>query len=397
MFALLPEARSESLPFLPFSKPTIEEEEINEVVNCLQSGWLATGPRVQQFEKDLENYLPSPHVFALTSGTAGLYIILKALDLKEEEEIITTPLTFVASLNAIALAGGKPVLVDIDRTTYNIDPTLIEKAITPKTRGILPVHFAGLSCDLDPIYDIARKHNLFVLEDAAHAIGTIYKNKKIGSFGDAQVFSFHPNKNITTIEGGAISVPQESNISKRLSVLRFHGIDRDIWDRFTKKGSQQYDVAEPALKFNMSDVQAAIGIHQLRKLESFIEKRTYFANRYLSLFKGWDSIYLPPYNPGYSQRHAWHLFAPCLNTEKTGLTRLDLINQMKEKGIGLGLHFEPSHLYSFYQKTYGYKEGDFPNAEWVGGRIFSLPLFPLMTEQDQDRVVACLAELVGQK
>lgn len=398
---MLPEAKTfsdtKSLPFLPFSKPTIEQEEIDEVIACLQSGWIATGPRVQQFENDLKAYLPSPHVFAVTSATGGLYIVLKALHLEKDEEIITTPLTFVASLNSIVLAGGKPVLVDIDPTTYNIDPTLIEKAITPKTRGILPVHFAGLSCDLDPIYNIARKHNLFVLEDAAQAIGTEYKNKKIGSFGDFQVFSFHPNKNITTIEGGAISLPQESSNLKRLSPLRFHGIDRDMWDRFTKKGSQQYDVNEPALKFNMSDVQAALGIHQLKKLDSFIKKRTSLAQRYLNLLNGWEELELPPHNPNYIQRHAWHLFAPCLNTHKTNINRLDLISLMKEKGIGVGLHYEPAHLYSFYQNTYGYKKGDFPHAEWVGERIFSLPLFPLMTKQDQDRVVMALAEIFGRK
>jgi len=387
---LLPAA--EEKPFLPFSKPTFNEDEIQEVIQCLMSGWITTGPRVQKFEEDLKNYLNSPCVLTLASGTAGLYIALKALDLQEEDEVITTAFTFVATLNTIVMAGAKPILVDIDPKTYNIDISKIEEAITSKTRVILPVHFAGLSVDLDPLYDLAKKYNLVVIEDAAQAIGTCYKNKKIGAFGDMQVFSFHPNKNMTTIEGGALSLHHDRFLRK-LSTARFHGIDRDIWDRFTKKGSQHYDVVEPALKFNMSDVQAAIGIHQLKKLESFIDRREKLAARYLEKLKDWPELTLPPHLRLFEHRHSWHLFAPCLNLEYVGFSRDDLIQKMKDLGIGVGLHYDAPHLFTFYQKNFGYKLGDFPNSEWVSERIFSLPLFPLMSEEEQDRVIECLSTI----
>ncbi len=388
---MLPAADLEK-PFLPFSKPTFDDDEIQEVIQCLKSGWITTGPRVQKFEEDLKNYLNCPHVLTLTSGTAGLYIALKALDLHENDEVITTAFTFVATLNTIVMAGAKPILVDIDPKTYNIDISEVEKAITPKTRVILPVHFAGLSVDLDPLYALAKKHNLIILEDAAQAIGTRYKNKMIGEFGDMQVFSFHPNKNMTTIEGGALSLHHDKFV-KRLSTARFHGIDRDIWDRFTKKGSQHYDVVEPALKFNMSDVQAGLGIHQLKKLEGFIDKREKLANRYFEKLKGWSELFLPPHPQNFDHKHSWHLFAPCLNIEYVGFSRDDLIQKMKDLGIGIGLHYDAPHLFTYYQKTFGYKIGDFPHTEWVSDRIFSLPLFPLMTEEEQDRVIEGLAHI----
>ncbi|MBS0185901.1 MAG: DegT/DnrJ/EryC1/StrS family aminotransferase [Proteobacteria bacterium] len=381
---------AEEKPFLPFSKPTFNEDEIQEVIQCLKSGWITTGPRVQKFEEDLKNYLNCPYVLSLASGTAGLYIALKALNLQEEDEVITTAFTFVATLNTIVMAGGKPILVDIDPKTYNIDISKIEEAITSKTRVILPVHFAGLSVDLDPLYDLAKKYNLVVIEDAAQAIGTCYKNKRIGAFGDMQVFSFHPNKNITTIEGGALSLHHDRFL-KKLSTARFHGIDRDIWDRFTKKGSQHYDVVEPALKFNMSDVQAGIGIHQLKKLENFIDQRAKLATRYLEKLNAWPELILPPHLQNFEHKHSWHLFAPCLNIEYVGFSRDDLIQKMKDLGIGIGLHYDAPHLFTYYQKNFGYKVGDFPNSEWVSERIFSLPLFPLMSEEDQDRVIESLS------
>ena len=381
-------------PFLPFSRPTFDDQEIQEVVDCLKSGWITTGPRVQKFENDLKDYLNSQHVLSLASATAGLYMALMALDLKPGDEVITTSFTFVATLNVIVLAGGKPILVDIDPKTYNIDVGLIEQAITPRTRAILPVHFAGLSVDLDPIYNLAKKHNLRVIEDAAQAIGTQYKHKMIGGFGDMQVFSFHPNKNMTTIEGGALSL-QTDDLLNRLSCGRFHGIDRAIWNRFSKQGSQHYDVLEPALKFNMPDVHAGLGIYQLKKLENFIKIRTKLANRYVSILSGWDELYLPENPTSYSHKHSWHLFAPCLNIERVGFSRDDLVQKMKDLGIGLGLHYDPPYLYQYYQETFGFKRGDFPHTEWVSERIFSLPLFPLMTEKDQDRVIAALSLIFG--
>ena len=271
--------------FLPFSKPCIDEAAIQEVLDCLNSGWLATGPRVKQFTDDLKAYLSAPYVLPMTSGTAALHLSLLGIDLKPGDEVITTPMTFVATANTIVLAGAKPVFVDAELDSYNIDVSKIEAAITPKTRAILPVHYAGLPVDLDPIYDIAKKHNLRVIEDAAHAIGAEYKGKRIGSFGDTQIFSFHPNKNMTTGEGGAVSTRDEK-LAKMIEILRFHGIDREAWNRFSKEGSQHYDVIAPGFKFNMLDLQAALGIHQLASLDDFIEKRTKLAHRYLNLHGG---------------------------------------------------------------------------------------------------------------
>jgi len=230
--------------FLPFSRPSISQAAIDEVVACLKSGWITTGPRVKQFEEDLKAYIGTPHVLALTSATAGLHLVLVALGLKPGDEVITTPMTFAATLNTIVLAGGKPVLVDVEPGTYNMDVTKIEKAVTKRTRAIMPVHFAGLPVDLDPLYEIAKKHNLRVVEDAAHAIGTEYNGIRIGGFGDIQVFSFHPNKNMTTGEGGCVAARDDRLISN-VSLLRFHGMDREAWDRFGKKGNQHYEIIAP--------------------------------------------------------------------------------------------------------------------------------------------------------
>jgi dTDP-4-amino-4,6-dideoxygalactose transaminase len=371
--------------FLPFSKPTISSEAIDEVVSCLQSGWITTGPRVAQFTEDLKNYLQASHVLPLTSATAGLQLTLLAMGIKAGDEVITTPLTFAATLNTIALTGAKPVLVDIDPLTLNMDPNRIESAITANTRAIMPVHFAGLAVDLDAIYDLAQKYNLRVIEDAAHAIGTEYKGKRIGSFGDAQVFSFHPNKNMTTGEGGCITT-RDAALAKQISLLRFHGMDREAWNRFGKTGSQDYEIVMPGYKYNMMDIQAALGIHQLKALDDFITRRTELANRYLEALSDWQEWTLPQ-SPDYEQRHAWHLFTPLLNTDIVQLTRDDFMVQMKEQNIGTGLHYRAVHLYPYYREQFGFKEGDFPQAESIANRIVSLPLFPSMTEADQDRVL----------
>lgn len=385
--------------FLPFSRPTFTQAALDEVINCLKSGWVATGPRVQKFEEMLQNYLApqndhdkntQPQVLAVTSGTAGLHLALLALNLKPGDEVITTPLTFAASLNTIIAAGGKPVLVDIDKT-LNMDVHKLAAAITPKTRAIMPVHFAGLSCDLDPIYDLAKKHQLRVVEDACQAIGTRYNNKLIGSFGDIQVFSFHPNKNITTGEGGCI-VTRDENEAKFMKSLRFHGIDRDAFNRFSKNGSQHYDIIAPGFKYNMLDVQAALGIHQLPELDNFIYRRTQLANRYYSLLADWPEWTLPS-EPQYAQHHSWHLFTPLINPQHAGLDRDAFIQAMKDLNIGIGLHYDAVHLYSYYRDQFGFKEGDFPIAEDVCKRIVSLPLFPLMTDQDQDRVIAAMKHI----
>jgi dTDP-4-amino-4,6-dideoxygalactose transaminase len=379
--------------FLPFSRPSISRAAMDEVVSCLESGWITTGPRVKKFEAALADYLGAPHVLAVSSATAGLHMMMLALDLKPGDEVITTPLTFAATLNVIVIAGGKPVLVDTAPDSLNIDAQKIARAITPRTRAIMPVHFAGAPVDLDPIYALAQKHNLRVIEDAAHAIGTEYKGKRIGSFGDVQIFSFHPNKNITTGEGGAIAL-RDTKLVERLSLLRFHGMDREAWDRFGKKGNQNYEIIYPGYKYNMMDIQAAIGLHQLPQLDAFNARRAELANRYTAELSKWDQFILPA-QPAYPHKHAWHLYNPLLQTEKAGMDRDTFMSRLKENNIGTGLHYRAAHLFPYYRENFGFKPGDFPNAEKVADSILSLPLFPTLTDEAQDRVIRVMKKVLG--
>ena len=379
--------------FLPFARPSISRAAIDEVVACLESGWITTGPRVQKFEQALREYLGAPQALALSSATAGLHLALVALDLKPGDEVITTPMTFAATLNTIVLAGGTPVLVDVEPQTYNMDVTQIARCINARTRAILPVHFAGLPVDLDPLYAKAEEHGLRVIEDAAHAIGTEYKSRRIGGFGDTQVFSFHPNKNITTGEGGAITT-RDQEYAARMALLRFHGMDREAWNRFGKTGSQHYEIVEPGYKYNMMDIQAALGLHQLPALDGFIRRRTALAERYQRLLADWPQWSLPR-SPSYAHRHAWHLYTPLINPVTAGCDRDGFMQAMKERNIGTGLHYRAVHLYPYYRERFGFKPGDFPVAESIGDRIVSLPLFPTMTEAEQDRVVAAMRDIFG--
>jgi dTDP-4-amino-4,6-dideoxygalactose transaminase len=319
--------------------------------------------------------------------------VLAALKLQPGDEVITTPMTFAATLNTIVLAGGRPVLVDVEPGTYNMDVTRIEKAVTKRTRAIMPVHFAGLPVDLDPLYDIAKKHKLRVIEDAAHAIGTEYKGGRIGSFGDTQVFSFHPNKNMTTGEGGCVATRDEK-LAGDIALLRFHGMDREAWNRFGKKGSQHYEIIAPGYKYNMMDIQAALGLHQLKQLDGFIKRRTELALRYHTIMADWPQWTLTS-APAYPHLHAWHLYTPLINPDAARMDRDAFMQGMKDRNIGTGLHYRAVHLYPYYREQFGFKRGDFPVAETISDRIVSLPLFPLMTDADQDRVIAAMKDLFG--
>ncbi|MFZ9035566.1 MAG: DegT/DnrJ/EryC1/StrS family aminotransferase [Francisellaceae bacterium] len=381
--------------FLPFARPVLSEAAISEVVDCLKSGWITSGPKLKKFEQMLADYTQAPHALALSSATAGLQLALMALDIGAEDEIITTPMTFACTLNVIEIVGARVRLVDVNRHTYNIDADAIEAAISEKTRAIMPVHFAGAPVDLDKIYALAQKYGLAVIEDAAHAIGAEYKGKKIGSFGDLQVFSFHPNKNITTGEGGCV-ITRDDAIAKKISLIRFHGMDREAWNRFGKSGSPHYQIVYPGYKYNMMDMQAALGIHQLPMLDGFIEARTRLVNRYKEKLKDFDYLILPQ-APDYVHKHAWHLFAPTINTAKTNLTRDEVIEKLKALNIGTGIHFEAAHLYPYYAEKYGFKKGDFPQAEDIGAKIFSLPLFPTMSESEQDDVIEALYQVFANK
>lgn len=377
--------------FLKFSNPEINQAAIDEVTACLKSGWLATGPRVKRFEEELKKYLKAPHILALNSATSALHLTLKCFGLEPQDEVITTPMTFVASLNTIIHAGAKPVLVDVDLKTRNIDVSQIEAAITNRTKAILPVHFAGIPVDLDPLYQIAQKYNLRVLEDSAHAMGSYYKEKIIGSFGDTQVFSFHPNKVMTTGEGGCVATRDEE-LTKKISIQRFHGIDREAWNRYGKEGNQNYDVVQPGYKYNMMDLQAAIGIHQLQALENFIAKRQNLVDRYNTLLSDWPELTLPQL-PHYNCRISWYIYAPLINLAAAKMSRDTFIEQMKEQNIGIGYHHHAAHLYTYYQENFGYKLGQFPHAESISDRIVSLPLFSTMTLSDQDRTVTAMRKV----
>lgn len=371
--------------FLPFSRPLISQAAIDDVVACLKSGWVATGPRVQQFTEALQAYFQAPYVLPLTSATAGLQLSLLAMNLERGDEVITTPLTFAATLNSIVLSGGNPVLIDIDPKTLNMDLNQLESAITERTRAIMPVHFAGLPVDLDALYEIANRHGLRVLEDAAHALGAEYKGKRIGSFGDTQVFSFHPTKNITTGEGGCV-VTTDQHLADQISRLRFHGIDRQAFNRYGKNGSQDYEVVMPGFKYNMMDLQAAIGIHQLAELDGFNARRKELAERYQEALSDWPQWTLPQ-PPEYDHLHAWHIYTPLINEEAAGMNRDEFMQAMKERNIGTGLHYRAVHLYPYYRHEFDFKLGDFPCAEDVCERIVSLPLFPSMTDGEHDRVL----------
>jgi dTDP-4-amino-4,6-dideoxygalactose transaminase len=348
---------------------------------------------VERFEGMLREYFGAPHALCCTSATAGLLMALLSLDLEPGDEVITSPMTFAATLNTIVLAGGIPRLADVERGTYNLDMEKVAAAVGPRTRAIVPVHFAGLPVDVDRLYELAQAKGLRVIEDAAHAIGASYKGRKLGSFGDTQVFSFHPNKNITTGEGGCV-VTRDERLQKRVRLMRFHGIDKDAFGEFKKRGLPHYDIALAGHKFNMMDMQAALGIHQLPRLDAINERRRQLAQRYREAFEGFRGLILPQ-TPPYAHAHAWHLFAPLVNTAATGVSREAFMEGLKAEQIGTGLHYQAVHLSSFYQEHYGYRRGRFPNAEFISDHVVSLPLFPDLSEADQDRVIAVVKRVLG--
>ncbi len=368
------------MDYLPFTRPFIDEETIQGVAEVLRSGWLATGPNVGAFEARLSGYLDGRIVKTFTSATGALEVALEICGIGPGDEVITPAMSFTATPNVIMRVGAKPVFVDVDLETRNIDLDSLEKAITKNTRAIMPVHFAGLAVDCDALYDIAKRHGLRVIEDAAHAIGTEWSGKRIGSFGDIVSFSFHPNKNMTTIEGGALSL-SDRNEAAKLDQLRFHGIVKD------DEGNQ--DVLLAGGKYNLSDVAARVGLGQLAHLDSFNEKRRSLAEHYLECWKLKDCV-LPRNGEG----HSWHMFAPLIPFDRYGVSRQHFIRRMHEKGIGIGIHYPALHLFSLY-RSLGYRRGDFPNAERIGLETVTLPLFPMMEKNDIERVVNSISETIG--
>jgi len=360
--------------FLPFSRPDLDDAAIAAVVNVLRSGWLVSGPKVLELEAALSTYLAGRPVRLLNHATAGLEIALRVCGIGPGDEVITPALSFVATANVIVRVGARPVFVDVDLDTRNLDLDQVEAAITPRTRAIMPVHFAGLPVDMDRTLAIAKKHGLRVIEDAAHAIGTEWRGRRVGSFGDLAVFSFHPNKNMTTIEGGAIAGGSASEV-EAIERLRFHGMKR--------LGPDEFEVLEASGKSNMPDVSACIGLAQLPRLHQFNETRRALAGLYFKQWNGAAPVRLPARG---DSGHSWHIFAPLLPVEARGVNRLAFIKAMERRKIGVGVHYPAIHLFAAY-RAMGYREGQFPNAERVGRATVTLPLFPAMSAQDVDRVV----------
>ena len=379
--------------FLPFSTPTIDDDEINEVVDSLKSGWITTGPKVKRFEDAFKAYVGAPYAIPLSSATAGLHLTLLALGIKEGDEVITTPMTFASTVSMVILCGATPVLADIEPGTLNIDPAKIREKISPRTRAVIPVHFAGQSCDMDPIFALAREHGLTVIEDAAHAAGTEYKGRRIGSLDSISIFSFHPNKNITTGEGGMVCTADEA-LAEEISLLKFHGMSREAWKRFAVSGTPNYDILMPGFKYNMMDIQAAIGIHQLPKLDRFIEKRTEIAAQYNREFADIAELALPAHAP-YDQRHAWHLYTPLVRIEKLDINRDQFMDELKKRNIGSGLHYKAIHHHPYYKERLKIGDNDLPVASYASERILSLPLFPKMTTEDAADVVTAVKEVIA--
>lgn len=377
--------------FLPYARPLIEDDDIAEVVDALKSGWIAKGPKTMEFEKQFAEYVGAKYAVALNSCTAALHLSLVAAGIGEGDEVLTTPMTFAASANVVIHTGAEPVFVDIDPVTMNIDPKKIREKITSRTKAIIPVHIAGHPCEMDEIMVIARKHNLFVLEDAAHAVYTQYKGKTIGSIGDATAFSFYATKNLVTGEGGMVTTNSEVLYDK-IRLMSTHGMSRNAWNRYAQVGSWYYEILYPGYKDNMSDIMAGLGLSQLAKLERMQGIRQEIADYYKVEFGKLPELEVPV-ELDYA-RHAWHLYIIKLNLDKLSIDRGKFIEELKEENIGTSVHFIPLHMHPYYRDTYGYKPGDFPVAEGVFERIISLPLYPKMSRQDANDVVDAVKRVI---
>ncbi|MFH1855893.1 MAG: UDP-4-amino-4,6-dideoxy-N-acetyl-beta-L-altrosamine transaminase [Candidatus Omnitrophota bacterium] len=377
--------------FLPLSKPSIGQEEIDEVVDSLKSGWITTGPKVKKFEDAFREYVGSKHAVAVNSGTAALHLAYQAMGLKPGDEVITTSMTFVATINMLITLGVKPVFADIEGKSLNIDTSKIEEKISEKTKAIIPVHFAGRPVNMDRILEVAGKYKLKVIEDAAHAVGTEYKGKKIGSTADVSCFSFHPIKNITTGEGGMIST-DDDEIAATARLLRFHGISKEAWARYSKEGLPFYEVVACGYKYNMMDIQAALGIHQLAKIEEFNYRRRALADLYDRDLMGIDELILPDIASD-KIKHSWHLYVIALKTENLDIDRNQFVVELKKENIGCGIHFTATHLQPYYQSL-GFERGSLPVTEYYSDRIISLPLFPAMSKADVKNVSSAVKRIV---
>jgi dTDP-4-amino-4,6-dideoxygalactose transaminase len=386
-------------PFLPFALPEIGDEEIAEVVDALKSGWVTTGPKTRRFEADFSAFLDDGaaasglHSIAVNSATAGLHLALEAIGIGPGDEVITTTHTFTATAEVVRYLGADVKLVDIDPATLNIDPALVQAAITPRTKAIMPVHFAGLAADMPAIGAIAQRHGLKVVEDAAHALPTTVGGRLVGTLdSSAAVFSFYANKTITTGEGGML-VTRDEALAKRARVMRLHGMNRDAFDRFTATvPSWYYEVVAPGFKYNLTDIAAALGIHQLRRVRGFQQRREAIARRYDEAFAGLPLV-LPP-RPAAGDQHAWHLYVVRL-ADDAGVARDRFIERMYDSGIGCSVHYIPLHLHPYWRERYALHPGMFPHSQRAYERMVSLPLYTAMSDGDVERVVAAVRAALG--
>lgn len=378
--------------FLIFGSPDIRDEEIDEVVATLRSGWVGTGPRVGRFEEAFRDYVGAKHALALNSCTAALHLSLIALGVKRGDEVITTPMTFASSGNVIHHVGAKPVFVDCERDTMCIDPALVEEAVTGRTRALLPVHFAGRPCDMARIMEIASRRRLKIIEDAAHAVETVAQGRKVGTIGDATCFSFYVTKNVITAEGGMVTTASEE-VANWIKVAGLHGLSKDAWKRYSDEGFKHYEVTFPGYKYNMMDLQAALGIHQLARVRENHSRRAALWAKYLEAFADLPVVLPVPVREG--DVHAHHLFQLLLRTEDLRMSRDEVMQALHAENIGTGIHYVALHLHPFYRDSYGYERGQFPNAEWISDRTLSIPFSTKLTEKDTDDVIRGVRKVLG--
>jgi len=379
--------------FLIFGSPRVERPEIDEVVDSLESGWLGTGPKVHRFEEMFREYKGSRNAIAVNSCTAALHLSMFAIGLRPGEEVLVPAMTFASTANAVIHAGGKPVFVDCERETMNIDPVDMEKKITTATRAVIPVHFAGRPCNMDAIMEIASIHGLKIIEDCAHAVETEYRGQKAGTLGDLGCFSFYVTKNIITGEGGMV-VTDNDDYADMIKVLALHGLSKDAWKRFGDEGYKHYQVVFAGFKYNMMDIQAALGIHQLPRVDRYWERRREIWSHYNEAFRDLPALTPSPEEP--DTRHAYHLYTLLLETDRLEITRDRFLDEMTKRNIGVGVHFIALHLHPYYANEYGYRRGDFPAAEWISDRTVSIPLSAKLTDDDCDDVIQAVREILLQ-
>jgi dTDP-4-amino-4,6-dideoxygalactose transaminase len=381
-----------STNFLPFHIPLIEEDDMRAVREVMESRWLTTGPKSVQFEQEFARFTGARRAVAVNSGTAALHLAFEAMGLREGDEVVMPTLTFAATAEAAIYCKARPVLVDSEPDTFNLDPVRVEMAITPRTRAIVPVHFAGHPCDMTRLMEIARSHGLMVIEDAAHALSARYSGRMVGTLGDMTCFSFYATKNITTGEGGMTTTDHE-DWADRMCLMRLHGISKDAWKRYSAEGSWRYDIQAPGFKYNLTDMQAALGLSQLAKCQSMWVRRNALAQRYTDALGALDAFEVPSSRT--NVQHAWHLYVLRVCPGVLRIHRDQVIEELKEQGIGTSVHFIPLHLHSYYRDTWGYRSGDYPVAEDYFDRCISLPLYPAMSDEDQTRVIDALTAIAA--